>query len=162
MNPLEEPAPMGDLLVRLYDLPARPGEPEGVTIRRPLVPEKRVLSRWVEEHFGERWACEAERAFASHPVTCFVALGPDSRPVGFACYDCTFRGFFGPTGVEESARGRGIGTALLRRALEAMAESGYAYAVIGGASSAEYYTRTVGAIPIADSDPGAYARKMEG
>jgi GNAT superfamily N-acetyltransferase len=42
------------------------------------------------------------------------------------------RGFFGPAGVAESARGFGLGKALLMKALEALREIGHAYAIIGG------------------------------
>ena len=152
---------MGDLLVKLYDLPEPDPCPEGVVIRRPIAPEKHQLSHWIESRFGDRWAGEAERAFAGHPVTCHVALDELSHLLGFACYDCTFRGFFGPTGVEASQRGRGIGTALLHRSLRSMREAGYAYAIIGAASSDDYYHRTVGAIPIEESDPGAYPPRMK-
>lgn len=146
---------MGDLLVKLYDLPHREN-PEGILIKRPLAPEKRTVVSWVERHFGERWASEVEMAFSGHPITCFVALTPTRELVGFACYDTSFRGFFGPTGVEESSRGAGIGSALLLRSLEAMREAGYAYAIIGYSGADEYYGRIVGAVPIPDSEPGPY------
>jgi GNAT superfamily N-acetyltransferase len=151
---------MGDLLVKLYDLPEVPSG-EGLHIKRPLVPEKRLVVSWVEGHFGERWAGEVEVAFASHPVTCFVALNEAGQLSGFACYDTTFKGFFGPMGVEELSRGRGIGTALLLRCLESMRESGYAYAVIGYAGAGEYYRKIVGATPIEGSEPGAYGGWIE-
>jgi len=33
---------------------------------------------------------------------------------------------------------------------------GYGYAIIGGVGPTEFYTKTVGAIEIADSTPGVY------
>ncbi|MAS95791.1 MAG: GNAT family N-acetyltransferase [Verrucomicrobiales bacterium] len=148
---------MGDLLVKLYDLPAMPKASDArFQIKRPMAPEKRTVVRWVEERFGERWASEVEMAFSGHPIRCFVALGEGRELAGFACYDTSFRGFFGPTGVDEEYRGRGIGTALLLRSLHAMADEGYAYAVIGYSGADEYYQKTVGAIPIPDSEPGPY------
>ena len=58
--------------------------------------------------------------------------GDDQKEiVGFACYDATCMNFFGPTGVKESERGKGVGKALLLAALHAMKEQGYAYAIIG-------------------------------
>lgn len=147
---------MGDLLVKLYELPKAQELPSGFQIKRPLAPEKRTVVSWVEERFGDRWASETELAFSGHPVNCFVALDESSNLIGFACYDTSFKGFFGPTGVEESARGKGIGTALLIRSLEALRESGYAYAIIGYSGADEYYRKTVEAIPIGDSDPGPY------
>jgi predicted N-acetyltransferase YhbS len=45
---------------------------------------------------------------------------------------------FGPTGVLESARGKGIGTALLIAALRGLKEMGYAYGVIGGVGPVQF------------------------
>lgn len=147
---------MGDLLVKLYDLPEPPDFPGEIVVTRPLVPDRRRLVNWVEKRFGDRWASEVETAFSRHPVTAFVALDGGGTPLGFACHDTTFRGFFGPLGVDEAARGRGIGTALLFRSLVAMREAGHAYAIVGYSGSDDFYQRTVGAIPIPDSEPGAY------
>lgn len=152
---------MGDLLVKLYDLPDAQAamasvEAAGFLIKRPLSPERKFVVDWVGEHFSQRWASEVEMAFSGHPITCFVALDAESRLAGFACYDTSFRGFFGPTGVIESSRGKGVGTALLLRTLTAMEDVGYAYAIIGYSGANEYYQKTVGAIPIEDSEPGPY------
>ena len=131
---------MPDMLVKLYELP--PYEPvaeqmraQGVELRRGLPPEKHVVTEWVASTFGRGWASECECAFARLPVSCYVAVESDAA-VGFGCYDATCLDFFGPTGVAESHRGRGIGTALLLRCLHAMRHAGYGYAVIGGSGSA--------------------------
>lgn len=152
---------MADLLVKLYDLPDpaaayRRVEQAGYRIARPMAPERSLVVDWIAGEFGTRWGDEAATAFSGQPIRCFVASDTDSRIVGFACYDVTFRGFFGPSGVSESFRGSGIGTALLLRSLHAMAESGYAYAVIGYSGADDYYRQVVGAIPIEGSDPGPY------
>ena len=49
-----------------------------------------------------------------------------------------------------------IGKALLFNCLEAMKQQGYGYAIIGGVGPAEFYAKTVGAIPIEGSEPGVY------
>jgi GNAT superfamily N-acetyltransferase len=154
------------MLVRLYDLP----EPSariaalhqaGVDVRRALAPERHVVVSWVRQQFGEGWASECEVSFARLPISCFRAQrGQDV--LGFACYDATAKAFFGPTGVLETERRQGIGTALLLAALQAMAAEGYAYAIIGGAGPAEFYAKTVGAVPIAGSTPGIYADLLRG
>jgi len=156
---------MGDLLVKLYELPdIRPSADriasEGVILKRPLAAERRTVLRWVEETFGSAWSGEVEIALSGHPLTCFVALDRERELIGFSCYDATFRGFFGPVGVAEGHRGRGVGTALSLRALAAMAESGYAYAVIGHSGADDYYGRIAGAAPIADSEPGPYRDRI--
>lgn len=147
---------MADLLVRLYDLkpPKRP-PPANVIIRRAFAAEKRLIADWVAKRFGERWASECEISFARQPVACFVAVS-DFDVLGFATYDATARGIFGPTGVTVEARHRGIGRALLIATLQDMAWQGYAYGIIGATTSLEFYRNEVGAIEIPESTPGFY------
>lgn len=155
---------MADLLVRLYALPDVKPKLEalraaGVEIRRAMAYERRPVCAWVREHFGEGWAGECEAGFSGHPLSCFVAARA-GRLVGFACYDCTFKGAFGPTGVLQGERGQGIGAALLLSCLHAMAAEGYAYAVIGGAGDLAFYERACGAVEIQGSTPGIYPPKL--
>ena len=51
------------------------------------------------------------------------------------------QGFFGPTGVEQTERGNGIGKALLMESLWGLRELGYVYGIIGGAGPVEFYQR---------------------
>ena len=149
---------MPDMLVRLYALPAQPQSKlgPGIRIRRAMAPERRLIVSWIERTFGAGWAGEAEAAFSSTPTRIHIAVH-DEKIVGFACYDVTALGFFGPTGVDEGMRGQGIGEALLIESLTAMREAGYGYAVIGGVGPAKFYERVTGAIEIPDSTPGVYA-----
>jgi GNAT superfamily N-acetyltransferase len=151
---------MPDMLVRLYDLPdAEPYERRsraaGISIRRAQPWERTPLRSFIETHFPGPWADETEMAFAGHPITAFVAV-LDRALVGFAAYECTRRGYFGPTGVREDVRGNGAGAALLFRCLNAMYEMGYAYAVIGGVGPAEFYEKVCGAFVIPGSERGIY------
>ena len=152
---------MPDMLVKLYTLP--PLEPEiaaqvanGVTIRRGLPPEKHVVLDWVARNFERGWMSECDVGFSRQPVSVWLALESE-KLVGFACYDTTGRGFFGPTGVSESMRGKGVGKVLLLACLHAMYDLGYGYAIIGAAGPVEYYRKTVGAQVIEDSWPGFYS-----
>ncbi len=154
------PATMHDMLVRLYSLPSLDDAiaactAQGITIRRALSPEKNVISDWVRVHFANSVA-ELELAFAQVPVTCFIAVR-DTEILGFACYDVTCPNFFGPEGVAEKERGKGIGRVLLLAALHAQRAKGYAYAIIGGVGPAAFYAKTVRAIAIPESTPGIYA-----
>lgn len=149
-----------DMLVKLYELQADPDldrrmAAEGVTIRRALVPELSGISAWIEPRFGKGWASEAKAAIMRQPVTCWIAHEGETL-LGFACHEATMKGFFGPTGVDEAARGRGIGHALLIRTLLDMREQGYGYAIIGGAGPMGFYEKSVGAIAIPGSSPGIY------
>ena len=87
-------------------------EEEGITVRRALPPEKYLVTGWIKDNFSPAWASEGEVAFSNQPVSCFIATR-DKELLGFACYESTCKGFFGPTGVIEDWQGRGIGTALL-------------------------------------------------
>ncbi|MCU0590110.1 MAG: GNAT family N-acetyltransferase [Desulfobacterales bacterium] len=151
---------MPDMLVKLYGLPnlhepMEQIERHGIRIRRPSPWEKVILIDWVREHFSPAWSSECEAAFAAIPPSCFMATQKDTL-IGFACYDCTRKNFFGPTGVADRARGRGVGLALLLSSLHAMRDNGYAYAIIGGVGPAEYYAKAVGATLIEGSSPGIY------
>lgn len=146
---------MPDMLVRLYALKAEPSEVPGVVLRRPLLHEKDIVKGWIKEAFGTGWASEFEGSFKQFPVTALIALR-NERIVGFSCYEATCRGFFGPVGVVPSERGKGLGRELLVRALLGLRDMGYAYAIIGGAGPTEFYSKTVGAVPIEGSTPGIY------
>ena len=151
---------MPDMLVKLYDLPDL-HEPLcrtkgiGIEIRRPNPWEKPSLLKWVESTFSSTWALECKTAFVANPPSCYIAVEKETL-IGFACHDCTRRNFFGPTGVAEAARGKGVGVSLLLSCLHAMRDDGYAYAIIGGVGPAEYYAKTVGATLIEGSSPGIY------
>jgi Acetyltransferase (GNAT) family len=149
-----------DMLVKLYALPPsgdvfeRLGQ-AGITTRRALAPEKHKIVGWVRENFSEHWASEVDVAFSRQPVSCFIAVSKKTI-LGFACHDAICPNFFGPTGVDPNERKNGIGKALLFNCLEAMKQQGYGYAIIGGVGPAEFYAKTVGAIPIEGSEAGVY------
>ena len=146
---------MPDLLVNLLNLPAVDAADESIVIRRAQPFELSPVRGFIAENFSLAWADEISVGFANKPVSVFIAT-IDRGIVGFSGYECTRRGFFGPTGVINSVRGRGIGKALLLFALEGLREMGYVYGIIGGAGPVEFYQKTVGAIVIPDSEPGIY------
>lgn len=151
---------MTDMLVKLYD---RKDDWSfivqqadlGITVRKPIGPERHYVVEWVREKFGAGWAAETESALTNRPMTCFVAV-KDSRMIGFACYDATGLGMFGPTGVDEPERGQGTGKALLMACLLDMKLKGYGYAIIGAVGPTEFYRKHAGAAEIPDSSPGLY------
>lgn len=155
---------MPDLLVRLYDLPPLGPALEalsaaGLVVRRAAAAERSAVVAWARTHGSPGWADECEASFARLPLACFVAVENDAL-IGFACYEATYRDFFGPELVHPDRRGRGVGRALLLATLHAMRTEGYAYAIIGWASSIDFYKRTVGAVVIDGSDPGIYPAKL--
>ena len=152
---------MPDMLVNLLRLPPLEASLEemrgaGLVVRRAQPWELTPVREFVAREFGAAWADEISVGFARQPVTVYVALR-EGRLAGFAAYECTRKDFFGPTGVVEEERGRGLGRALLIACLWGLRESGYAYAIIGGVGPAEFYERAVGATLIPDNSPGIYA-----
>ncbi len=107
------------------------------------------------DEYSQSWADEVSVAFGGKPVSLIIATENRSI-VGFASYECTRRDFFGPMGVAESVRGRGVGKALLMASLWGLRELGYIYAIIGRAGPVKFYERTVWATVIPESDPGIY------
>ena len=68
---------------------------------------------------------------------------------GFAVHDVNNRGlgFFGPTGVAPSMRGRGLGCSLLLASLADLHRMGFARAVIPWTDALEFYRRCAAAAP---------------
>src|SRR5438094_790649 len=111
---------MADMLVKLYTLPEVAPllaqlKAEGIEVRYAAPSEKRIVTDWVRAHFSEVWVAECEAAIEQRPVSCYIAVEksrthpnsdnpyslPPEKLVGFACFDATARGMFGPTGVQE-------------------------------------------------------------
>jgi GNAT superfamily N-acetyltransferase len=150
---------MPDLLVNLLKLPAHE-EVQDFTVRRAQPFELTDVRNFVATNFSVSWADEVSAGFGRQPISVFIAT-IERELVGFSAYECTRRDFFGPTGVVESARGRGVGEALLLASLWGLREMGYVYAIIGGAGPVRFYQKTVGAIIIPDSEPGIYTDMLK-
>ena len=151
---------MADMLVKLYELPPVHDrlvalEEKGIVIKRPIGPENYAVIDWIRDNFVRIWAGESENAFFRSPRSIFVATR-GTEILGFACYDATAKGFFGPTGVAQEERGQGIGAALLLSCLYAMRDEGYGYAIIGGVGPADFYSKVCGATMIENVGRGIY------
>jgi GNAT superfamily N-acetyltransferase len=151
---------MPDMLVKLYELPddwsfldQQAGR--GILVRKPIGAEKHIIVDWVHQTFSDAWSSEIDMALCNRPLTCFIAI-QDQQLIGFACYDATALGFFGPIGVAETRRGQGTGKALLLACLLDMKLKGYGYAVIGAVGPAEFYSKAVGAVEIPGSIPSLW------
>jgi N-acetylglutamate synthase-like GNAT family acetyltransferase len=149
--------PSIDMVVALLRLP--PAAPqvqrlrdEGILIRRAKVWEASALREFVAQHFLPAWVEETSVAFSNKPVSAFLAF-EGVRIVGFAAYECTYRGLFGPIGVDPAYRERDIATALLLESLASMKAMGYIYAIIGLAGPRAFFEKTCGAVAVPEDWP---------
>ena len=155
---------MPDLLVNLLKLPplhplVEEQQRAGVAVRRAQAWEATPLRLFMLENFEPGWADEIAVGYSNKPVTVYLAVR-EQQVLGFAAYECTRRGFFGPMGVTVDERGRGVGRALLVACLWGLREMGYVYGIIGGAGPTAFYERAVGATVIPDSTPGIYESSL--
>lgn len=150
-----------DMLVNLYAkkwegvIPAL----TGYSIRRAMSLEANRLYDFLKENFSTQWAAEVLPGMAKSNPTVFLAYDEAGNIVGFAAYDCTAKGFFGPLGVKESARKKGIGESLTKACFLAMKEEGYGYAVVGSAAVPDWYAKHFDAKDIGNSyEESVYSR----
>jgi len=128
--------------------------PAGVEIAPPAAADGRTLA-WIDQMFDGTWSSEAA-------VGRTIVARRAGSPVGFATIEpqgLRFSwlaslarepgvGVFGPFGVAPEERGRGIGRALLGRAVAALRESGHARAIVPAVQDerlAQYYAECAGA-----------------
>lgn len=145
-----------DLLVNLYDLQSKFRQEEldrnGIVIKRAMSSDKSRILSFIKEEYTQNWSDESEVAFSNHPISCFIAI-KQGQIVGFACYDATAKGYFGPIGIKGDQKGQHIGQGLLHHTLSAMKENGYGYAVIGWVDDAlDFYKKTIKVMEIPDSE----------
>ena len=121
--------------------------PEAEATRPSHADAVRVLS-FVEREFGRIWRFEAAKAFEREVPPAFITE-ERGEITGFAVHDVNNRGlgFFGPTGVSKSMRGKGVGCRLLMSSLADMRRMGYARAVIPWTDAREFYRKSCGAVP---------------
>lgn len=155
---------MSDMLVNLLSLSALSDEMDkmkqlDIIVRRSMPHEISKVCAFVCANFSQSWADEITVAFHNKPVSLYIAIH-NGGILGFGAYECTARNFFGPTGVAEKERNRGIGRALLIASLWGLREMGYVYGIIGGAGPMDFYRKTVGAVEIEGSVPGIFANPL--
>jgi len=121
---------------------------EDAAPRRPSHAEGSRVLAFIEREFGRIWRFEAAKAFDTGLPQIFIT--EDAGDVtGFAAHDVNNRGlgFFGPTGVANAMRGRGLGCALLRSSLADLRRLGFDRAVIPWTDALPFYDKCCGAKP---------------
>ncbi|HEY0140713.1 MAG TPA: GNAT family N-acetyltransferase [Thermoanaerobaculia bacterium] len=120
-------------------------EADGQARRTTREDAPRVLA-FIERQFGRIWRFEAEKAFARELPPLFHTED-HGEITGFAAHDVNNAGlgFFGPTGVSTSLRGRGLGKTLLLASLADLRRLGYTKAVIPWTDALAFYEKSCGA-----------------
>ena len=144
-----------DLVVNLYQEKLKTNRPklknENIVIERLLSPNSDKLVEFVSKNFDKGWVSEIKAGIYKPNPTCLVAKLEDEI-IGFACYDATALGYFGPTGVSSKYRGLNVGQNLLFETLLKMKEAGYGYGIIGGGRITSFYGKYLDIVIIDDKD----------
>jgi GNAT superfamily N-acetyltransferase len=132
-------------IAKTQNLVADVGSGEWGAVRATQATRERVLN-FIESEFGRIWRFEAGRAFENNPPTMFYAE-VDGEIAGFAAHEANNRGlgFFGPTGVARTQRGRGLGARLLHTSLIDLHRLGYERAIIPWTDAIGFYRKACGA-----------------
>jgi len=151
---------MPDLICPLLALPDNTAllaslQGEGITIRHARHWERTPLHDFIQTTFGAGWAGEAMASFSRNPISTIVAV-EDKRFIGFATYEGTAPGYFGPTGVLETYRGRGIGKALFLEAMAGLRDLGYVYGIVGDPGPIAFYQKILPGILLPAEWPTIY------
>ena len=138
---------MPDIICPLYELPDYRDLLEKLAeqniVIRPARPwDREPLRKFISERFSQGWVDETLLGLNHTPSTSLIAL-KDNKIIGFAGYECSARGFFGPTGVDTSCRGLGVGKALFYEAMKGLRDLGYVYAIIGAAGPVDFYLKSM-------------------
>jgi mycothiol synthase len=115
-----------------------------VEIHRLAQHEVEAFGAYLAAGWHWEWTIEPMRSLRRDPVSCFVAT-VHGEHVGFAAYDISGPGHFGPMGVRPDLRRHGIGGVLLKRCLADMRDKGYPTADIQWVGPIPFYNRQVGA-----------------
>ncbi|WP_164669512.1 GNAT family N-acetyltransferase [Virgibacillus doumboii] len=119
-------------------------------VRKVNKSDENNLVHFVEKNFSKGWSQTIREGFSSKEPTIYIALDTQGDIIGFAAFDVykNKKGYFGPMGVTQSNRIKGIGYSLLHYCLKDMRDIGYEYAIIGGAGPMEFYEKACGAVVI--------------
>ena len=100
-----------------------------------------AVLHFIEKNFGAIWRFEAGKG------STIFAIEDEGEIAGFATHDANNKGlgFFGPTGIADSHRHRGLGRQLLLASLADLRRLGYDRAVIPWTDAIEFYRKACGA-----------------
>lgn len=123
----------------------------GYGIRRATENDRAAFVELCSREWTDNWVKEASQGLGHDPISLFLATHrgePDEQEqlVGFASYETSLcLGSFGPTGVQPTHRGHGLGRQLLFATLADMKALGRETAEIGWVGPVEFYQKAVAA-----------------
>nr|WP_245349937.1 GNAT family N-acetyltransferase [Cytobacillus eiseniae] len=124
---------------------------DSTIVRKVNKKEYAIVEQFVESNFSFEWSQTIKEGFSLNDPHIYIAIA-DKEIIGFAAFD-VYKGkkcYFGPMGVSNSNRKKGVGTMLLHHCLKEMKEIGYEYAIIGEAGPIEFYEKACHAVVISN------------
>ena len=117
----------------------------GIVVRRASFTDQARIISWIRSGYERAWAIETEFAFKKDiPSVVIAEERATGEILGFATFDGVARGRFGPTGVGEANRKRGIGAVLLFEAFRSMKDEGIPRAVVHWTDLLFFYSQVPG------------------
>jgi mycothiol synthase len=119
---------------------------DGITVRRLTQADREPFCIYMQQHWNQGWLDETLNSYQNNPISAFLAF-QHNQICGFAAYNSEgFAGHFGPTGTNESLRGKGIGRVLFYYCMRDLADQQLANAEVVWVGPISFYTRIAGAI----------------
>jgi len=151
---------MTDMLVSLKELPITPALAESYDMELARPWDSIKIIEWVKTNFSEGWASEVMCGLSQHPSRVLI-IRQNTSIVGFACYNVTFPGFFGPTGVSDAHRNLGLGKVLLIESMHRLQKLGHVYGFIGSPGPVEFYQHVLDAYLLPEHIQDSYSEPFE-
>ncbi len=142
-----------ELDLRKFYIPARIIRVEnelvhnGFLFRKARLQEKKELVSWVRDTFSPFWAYEVSCGFSEDSTSIWLAEHK-GEVVGFSAYSVLEPDWFGPIGVDERVRGKGIGTVLLYKAISSLRLDGHRFVTIPWTELLFFYSQLPGIVSI--------------
>jgi len=109
--------------------------------------DRERLRDWVLEKFGSGWSYEAERAIGRAGAGVWVAEDATGT-IAFSVFGSLENHWFGPIGVVEEKRKMGVGSVMLFKALDSLANLGIPKVIIPWTGHLFFYTQIPGIVGI--------------
>jgi len=142
-----------ELDLRRFYIPARIMRREnelvnnGFLFRKARSQEKRELVGWIRDTFSPFWAYEVSCCFGEDSTSVWLAEH-EGAIVGFAAYSSLEPDWFGPIGVDQKVRRKGIGTVLLYKAINSLRLNGHRLITIPWTDLLFFYSQLPGIVAI--------------